>query len=80
MVQQWRHAEGVWIPKEENSTTIQQFRNISLLSVEGKILFSIVARRMTEFVFGNVYIDSAVQKGGIPRVPGCINIQELPPS
>ncbi len=42
VAQQWRYTEGVWIPKEENSSTIEQFRNISLLSVEGKIFFSIV--------------------------------------
>ncbi|XP_061589349.1 uncharacterized protein LOC133454644 [Cololabis saira] len=72
VAQQWRHAEGVWIPKEESSTTIEQFRIISLLSVEGKIFFSIVARRMTEFLLRNRYIDTSVQKGGVPKVPGCI--------
>ena len=35
---QWRVAEGVWIPKEENSTQLDQFCSISLLCVEGKIL------------------------------------------
>lgn len=38
VAQQWRHAEGVWIPKEESSSTIKQFRVISLLSVEGNFL------------------------------------------
>ncbi|KAL1267230.1 hypothetical protein QQF64_002905 [Cirrhinus molitorella] len=46
VAQQWRHAEEVWIPKEENSSNIEQFRN--------------------------KYIDTAVQKGRIPKVPGCI--------
>ncbi|XP_077372334.1 uncharacterized protein LOC144033646 [Festucalex cinctus] len=72
VAQQWRHAEGVWIPKEESSITIEQFRIISLLSVESKIFFSIVARRMTEFLLRNTYIDTSVQKGGVPKVPGCI--------
>lgn len=27
---------------------------------------------MTEFLLQNEYIDTAVQKGGIPKVPGCI--------
>lgn len=40
---QWRCAEGVWIPKEENSKDISQFRSISLLSIEGKIFFSILS-------------------------------------
>lgn len=61
---QWRWAEGVWIPKEENSKNINQFRTISLLSVEGKVFFSIVSRRLTEFLLKNKYIDPSVQKGG----------------
>ncbi|KAI4879743.1 hypothetical protein NFI96_004950, partial [Prochilodus magdalenae] len=72
VAQQWRHAEGVWIPKEENASTIEQFRVISLLSVEGKVFFSIVARSLTKFLLGNGYIDTSVQKGGIPKTPGCI--------
>lgn len=72
MAQQWRHAEGVWIPKEESSSTIEQFRVISLLSVEGKIFFSILARRLTEFLLSNTYIDTSVQKGGVPKMPGCV--------
>lgn len=43
---QWRQAEGVWIPKEEKSTKLEQFRTISLLCVEGKIFFSILSRRL----------------------------------
>nr|XP_014269084.2 uncharacterized protein LOC106676625 [Maylandia zebra] len=69
---QWRCAEGVWIPKEEDSKNINQFRSISLLSVEGKVFFSVVSRRLTEFLLRNNYIDPSVQKGGIPGVPGCL--------
>ena len=69
---QWRQAEGVWIPKEENSTKLEQFRTISLLSVEGKIFFSILSRRLTDFLLKNGYIDTSVQKGGIPGVSGCL--------
>ncbi|XP_067280778.1 uncharacterized protein [Pseudorasbora parva] len=72
VAQQWWFSEGVWIPKEEESKTIDQFRNISLLSVEGKIFFSIVARRLTDYLLRNSYIDTSVQKGGIPKVPGCL--------
>lgn len=72
VAQQWRFAEGVWIPKEKDSKKINQFRIISLLSVEGKIFFSIVARRLTNFLLTNNYIDTSVQKGGIAGVPGCL--------
>ncbi|XP_061772124.1 uncharacterized protein LOC133562186 [Nerophis ophidion] len=69
---QWRQAEGVWIPKEEKSKNINQFRTISLLSVEGKIFFSLMARRLTDYLLKNSYIDTSVQKGGIPEVSGCL--------
>lgn len=55
-----------------NASTIEQFRIIWLLSVEGKIFFSIAAHRMTEFLLANAYIDTSVQKGGVPSVPRCI--------
>ncbi|XP_026126685.1 uncharacterized protein LOC113108082 [Carassius auratus] len=69
---QWRQAEGVWIPKEEKSQKIDQFRAISLLSVEGKIFFSLISRRLTDYLLKNSYIDTSVQKGGTPGVPGCL--------
>ena len=70
--QQWKYAEGVWIPKEENARNIKQFRTISLLSVECKTFFKIVSIRLMGFLLKNTYIDTSVQKGGVPGVPGCI--------
>ena len=69
---EWKKAEGVYIPKEKDSKGLNQFRPISLLNVEGKIFFSIMASRLTEFVMSNQYVDISVQNGGIPGVPGCI--------
>lgn len=69
---QWMLADGVYIPKEQNSSTINQFRPISLLNVEGKIFFSVMAARLTSYLLGNSYLDVSVQKGGIPGVPGCL--------
>lgn len=71
IAQSWRYAEGVYIPKDEKSENIDQFRVISLLSVESKIFFSIVAKRLSNLL-SNKYIDTSVQKGGTPGVPGCI--------
>ena len=45
----WKEAEGIFTPKERNSKTVNQFRTISLLNVEGKIFFAILARRLTSF-------------------------------
>ena len=42
----WNKAEGVYIHKEENSSTLGQFRPISLLNVEGKIMFCILTERL----------------------------------
>ena len=69
---QWRQAEGVWIPKEEKSKEIDQFRIVSLLNTEGKIFFSILSRRLSKFLIMNEYIDTSVQKGGVAGMPGCI--------
>ena len=65
-------ADGVYIPKEANSSQINEFRPISLLNVEGKIFFSVMASRLTKYLTENGYIDMSVQKGGIPEVPGCV--------
>ncbi|KAK7886737.1 hypothetical protein WMY93_026358 [Mugilogobius chulae] len=68
----WRRAGGVLIPKEKDSTTIDQFRHISLLNVEGKIFFTILARRLALFLEKNEYIDTTVQKAGISGFSGCL--------
>lgn len=69
---QLRYADGVWIPKDEDSKNIDQFRIISLLSTEGKIFFSILSRWLSRFLLQNEYIDTSVQKGGISGTPGCL--------
>lgn len=56
---------------QKRTTKLEQLRSISLLSMEGKIFFSVLARRMTDLL-KNGYIDTSVQKGGIPGVPGCL--------
>ena len=62
----WRRAGGVIIPKEKDATDISQFRPISLLNVEGKSFFSKIAQRLSTYLERNKYIDTSVQKAGIP--------------
>ena len=69
---EWKRAEDVYIPKEKDSRSLTQFRPISLLNVEGKVFFTIMASRLTQYVMSNRYIDTTIQKGGVPGVPGCI--------
>ncbi|GFO03457.1 reverse transcriptase [Plakobranchus ocellatus] len=65
-------AEGVYIPKEQDSKGINQFCPILLLNVEGKIFFSVIASSLTKYLTENGYINTSVQKGGIPGVSGCL--------
>ena len=58
----WSTAQGVYIPKEENSAGINMFHPISLLDVDGKIMFGILANRLAAFLLQNGYIDTSVQK------------------
>ncbi len=69
---EWQRAVAVPIPKQQDAKTIEQFRSIALLNVEGKIFFSVMARRMTTYITENNYIDSSCQKAGIPGFPGCV--------
>uniref|UniRef100_A0A3B1K6T8 Reverse transcriptase domain-containing protein n=1 Tax=Astyanax mexicanus TaxID=7994 RepID=A0A3B1K6T8_ASTMX len=69
---EWHRAGGVLIPKEKDSVAIDQFRPISLLNVEGKIFFSVVARRLATYLKRNNLIDTSVQKAGIAGFSGCI--------
>ena len=66
MPQDWCLADGSQIPKEKNSIGIGNFRPIPLLNVEGKILFGVVASRMTNFLMDNEFIDTP----GIQGFPG----------
>ena len=68
----WTLAEGCFVPKEDQSRTLNQFREISLLDVEAKIFWAVIAKRLTNFLLTNKYIDPSVQKGGIPGHSGCL--------
>ncbi|GFR96248.1 polyprotein [Elysia marginata] len=74
---EWMTAEGVYIPKEQNSKEINQFHPISLLNVEGKMIFSVMATLLTKYLMANGYINTSVQKGGIPGVSGCLEYATL---
>ena len=68
----WQLAEGCFVPKEESAEGLHQFRSISLLSVEGKMYFSPLSKQISQFLLENHYIDTSVQKGGIPQSSGCL--------
>ncbi|XP_071153383.1 uncharacterized protein [Mytilus edulis] len=59
-----------FISKEGESKELKQFRTISLFNVERKICVSIFAKRVSTYMLENNYIDTSVQKGGVPGVTG----------
>lgn len=68
----WQKAEGCFVPKEEGSVRIGQFRTISSLSMECKIFFSVVEKRMSSYMIDNGYLKTSIQKGGISGFAGCL--------
>ncbi len=69
--QEWSTADGIYIPKEERSKTIGQFQPISLLNVEGKVFFEVLARRMVDLLIANGFIDTSGHKAG------CLDFQDV---
>ena len=65
-------ADRVYIPKEKNLNDIGHFCPISLLNVEGKIFFMVLASRRTRYLLTNKYTETSVQKGGVPGIAGCL--------
>ena len=59
------------------SRGITNFHPIFLLNVEGKMFFWYLARRITTFLISNNYINTSVQKAGIPGFPGCLEHSQM---
>jgi len=66
-----RYSEGVYIPKSDGDFSPKEGRPISLGNVQGKIYLAVLARRMTSFMINNRFVNTGVQKGGVPNVKGC---------
>ena len=65
--------EGVYILKVEGDFGPSTGKPISLGDVQGKVyIMAILAKRLTEYILQNKYVNTTVQKGGIPKVKGCI--------
>ena len=68
----WEEAKGIFTSMELNSRIVDQFWMISLLNVERKIFFADLAKRLTTFLTAKKYINTWVQKGGVPGFSGCV--------
>ena len=58
--------------KVENATSVEKFKTISLLNVEGKLFFALKSEMIMDLVLANKYIDTSIQKGGVPGISGCL--------
>ena len=58
--------------KKRNSKDIGHFHHISLLNVGGKIFSTVLASRLTRYLLINGYINTLVQKGGVPGIASCL--------
>ena len=65
------------IPKEKNLKDIRPFCPISLLNVKGKVFFAVLASRLTRCLLTNEYINTLVQKGGVPGIVGCLEHENM---
>ena len=68
------HRNGVWLMVSGYQRKCSQkvkFSPILLLNVKGKIFFGVLACCMTNFLMNNNYINTSVQKAGIPGFFGC---------
>ena len=72
VAERWHMSEGLYLPKEADAKKIGDFRPISILNVDGKVFFGILAWRVISFVQQNGYVDESVQKAGVPGIPGCV--------
>ena len=70
---QWRYAKEIYIPKSKtpSESNIKDFRPIALLNVEGKLLFSLISKRLEAHLIANIsFINTSIQQGCMEKVPG----------
>ena len=69
----WENFKNLIFPLTQTRQLwrILLFWPISLLNVEGKIFFCVIAKRMTRFMMNNRYVNTSIQKAGVPGFPGC---------
>ena len=70
----WQGAQEIYIPTVNNPSEnkLSDFRSIVLLSVEGKLFFSLVSKFLeTHLIHNNKFINKSIQKRCREKIPGC---------
>lgn len=67
----WTLVEGCFVPKELNSTRLNQFQMIFLSDIDQKIFWSIITKRPNSLP-ANGFINPTIYKGGVQGYSGCL--------
>ena len=74
----WQRGVIVLIPKSSTTDLAdpKEFRPIALLNSEGRLFFTLMEWRLSDYMIRNGYFDTAVQKGFMREVAGCVEHSE----
>lgn len=79
MPRAWQIARLIAIPKPTtvDTTNPAEFRPIAIGSTAGKVFTSLMSVKLVDYMVRNKFIDVTIQKGFIPKTPGCLHHEEL---
>ena len=72
----WQRAVIVLLAKSDILDDPKEFRPIALLNSEGRLFFTLMNWRLSDYMLKNKYIDTKVQKGFIEKLAGCVEHSE----
>ena len=74
----WQCGFIILIPKATTAdlSDPSEFRPIALLNVEGRLFFTLMEWRLSDYLVSNGYLDIAIQKGFLREVGGCVEHSE----
>ena len=74
----WQRGAIILIPKSSTTDLAdpKEFRPIALLNSEGRLFFTFMEWRLSDYMINNGYFDTTVQKGFMRQVAGCVEHSE----
>jgi hypothetical protein len=74
----WQRGFIILIPKSSTADLhdVAEFRPIALLNSEGRLFFTLMEWRLSDYMVSNGYLDSTLQKGFMRDVAGCVEHSE----
>ena len=76
ITENWGLADRIHIPKKKYSKYFEQCQLIWLLNIECRIFFSVLTKRITNFVLSNNFVNIST-KTEIPGFSGCIEHEAM---